>query len=73
MTCANRIVRPTRATTAGDPMTQPQSPRIDPRTPLTDEAAETAAELERALRWAAEHSEDGLWTVAEMREMGRAA
>ena len=54
-------------------MTQPQSPRIDPRTPLTDEAAETAAELERALRWAAEHSEDGLWTVAEMRELESAA
>jgi hypothetical protein len=54
-------------------MTQPQSPRIDPRTPLTDEAAETAAELERALRWAAEHADEALWCEAERRELESAA
>ena len=47
-------------------MTQPQSPRIDPRTPLTDEAAETAAELERALRWAVEHADEVFLTRAEI-------
>jgi hypothetical protein len=56
-----------------DPRIQATPPQSPPTPWFASEADEDRAELERALRWQAEHAEDGLWTVAELREMERAA
>ena len=52
------------------PIPAPQSP---PCARPDSDAYEDAVELARALQWLAEHPEDALWTVAELRELEMAA
>lgn len=44
------------------------SPQIDPRTRLTEEAYEEALAIQEALRWHAQHRHEALLTRAELDE-----